>query len=181
MPSSEACILGIDTALRRTGYGVIRGGGGRWTAVEHGVIRNPKERPKGESLRHLAASIAELLRRHAPSAVAVEGIFHCRNARTALTLGEARGAVLLTCAAAGTDVFEYSPREVKRAVTGRGQAQKAQVVRMVAAMLGLPPALPEDAADGLALALCHAHSIPIRSLFPAPPRGRYGTATEAPT
>jgi len=164
VPGAHLCILGVDTALRKTGYGVIRGAGGSWRADDHGVICNPSGRPVAEALRHLHDEIAALLRRYRPRAVAVEGIFHFRNARAALALGQARGAVLVACAEAKVEVYEYAPREVKRSATGYGQAEKPQVARMVAAMLGLEEPPPADAADALALALCHANAGTARAL-----------------
>ncbi len=128
------------------------------------MIRNPATRPKAESLAHLHAAMTELLQRCRPTSVAIEGIFYCRNARTAMVLGEARDVVLLACAQAGVPVFEYSPREVKRAATGRGQAEKSQVAKMVAAILGLSSPPPADAADALAIALCHAQAATARAL-----------------
>jgi crossover junction endodeoxyribonuclease RuvC len=99
-----------------------------------------------------------MVARTRPDCAAVEGVFHCRNARTALVLGQARGVVMLTCAAAGLPVYEYAPRRVKQAVVGTGTAPKEQLSRMIAALLGLPEPPQEDAADALALAVCHVHS-----------------------
>ncbi|MCX7819529.1 MAG: crossover junction endodeoxyribonuclease RuvC [Kiritimatiellae bacterium] len=162
--ADSAGILGLDTALRCSGYAVIRRAGAGWEAVELGRIHNPAGRPVAIALLHLHAELSDLLRRHAPAAVAIEGVFHARNARTLLALGQARGAVLVACAAAGIPVFEYSPREVKRGVTGHGQADKSQVARMVQAMLGLPAPPPPDEADAAAIALCHAHATGARAL-----------------
>ncbi len=162
--ADSAAILGLDTALRCSGYAVIRRSGGGWTVDDLGRIRNPAARPVAAALLHLHEAVSDLLRRHVPAAVAIEGVFHARNARTALALGQARGAVLVACAAARVPVYEYSPREVKRGVTGRGQADKSQVARMVQAILGLPEPPPSDAADAIAIALCHAHASPARAL-----------------
>lgn len=162
--ADSAPILGLDTALRCSGYAVIRQTHGGWAVDDLGRIRNPAARPIAAALLHLHEAVAELLRRHTPAAVAIEGVFHARNARTALALGQARGAVLVACAAAGVPVYEYSPRVVKRGVTGRGQADKSQVARMVQAILGLPAPPPSDAADAIAIAVCHAHASPARAL-----------------
>lgn len=151
-------ILGIDAALRVTGVAALEAAGGACRAVEFGVISNPASRPVADCLVHLRRELAAWIERTRPSAAALEGAFFCRNVRTAITLGAARGAVLIACAEAGVPVYEYAPREVKRAVTGRGGAEKEQVGRMMVAMLGLAGPLPEDAADALALAVCHANA-----------------------
>jgi crossover junction endodeoxyribonuclease RuvC len=95
---------------------------------------------------------------YAPDAAAVEGIFYCRNVKTAVLLGEARGVVVSVCARAGLPVFEYSPRRVKQALVGRGEAAKEQVASMVVRLLGLKEIPQEDSADALAIAICHAHA-----------------------
>jgi crossover junction endodeoxyribonuclease RuvC len=100
----------------------------------------------------------DLLARTAPQAAAIEGIFYCKNVRTAVVLGEARGVVIAACAAAGVPVFEYEPRRMKQAIVGFGGATKEQVARMVVRLLGLRKEPPGDAADGLGLAICHLHS-----------------------
>ena len=164
MPRNPVRILGIDAALRVTGLGAVESSGGACRAVEFGLVSNPASRPVSECLVRLRTGIAECIDRVRPAAVALEGIFYCRNVRTAITLGAARGAVLIACAEAGLPVYEYAPRDVKRAVTGRGGAEKAQVAHMIAAILGLERPPPEDAADALALAVCHAHAATTRAL-----------------
>jgi crossover junction endodeoxyribonuclease RuvC len=153
-----ARILGIDTSLRSTGVGVVAEEGSRHRAVFLGTIRNPATRPLSACLAHLHAEIGRLLVETQPDAVAIEAIFFCRNVRTALLLGQARGAVIAACAAAGCPVHEYEPRRVKLAVAAHGNASKEQIQKMVATLLGLPEEPPEDAADALALALCHLHN-----------------------
>jgi crossover junction endodeoxyribonuclease RuvC len=164
VPRETQRILGIDTALRVTGLGAVEASGGACTAIEYGVVVNPPKRPVADCLVHLRREIAAAITRVKPSVVAIEGVFYCRNVRTAIALGAARGAALIACAEAELPVFEYSPREVKQSITGRGGAEKEQVGRMVAAMLGLPAPAPEDAADALALAICHAHRATSRAL-----------------
>lgn len=150
-------VLGIDTSLRASGFGVVQTRQGRTVAREHGCIRTPRSRPHSECLRRLQTELAEILRRHQPDAAAIEGIFYCKNARTALVLGEARGVAIAACAAADVPVFEYPPRRVKQAVVGFGGAGKEQVRKMVMSILGLAEEPQEDAGDALAIAICHLH------------------------
>lgn len=151
-------VLGIDASLRSTGVGVVESRGAGVRAVEWGLIRNPPARPHSACLRQVVSDLNELLARCRPEAAAIEGGFYFKNARTALVLGEVRGVVIAACAAEGVPVFEYSPRHVKQALTGAGGAQKGQVAKMVSSMLGLSERPPEDAADALAIAICHLHS-----------------------
>ncbi len=160
-------ILGVDTSLRSTGLGLIETRGSRLTLVEQAVVRHPAAWPLSRCLASLYGAVADMLARRRPGAAALEGVFFCKNVRTAVVLGEARGAVIAACARAAVPVFEHSPRRVKQAVSGSGAAGKGQVGRMVAAMLGLASAPPEDAADALAIAICHAHA------------GRYATLSDA--
>jgi crossover junction endodeoxyribonuclease RuvC len=150
-------LLGIDTALRSTGYGIIEARGNSLTAVAYGCIRIPADRPLSACLAALHAGIDDLIARHAPAAAVLEGVFFCKNVRTAVVLGEARGAVISACAARNVPVFEYSPRRVKQAVVGHGDADKSQVRRMIMSLLGLRDEPQEDAGDALAVALCHYH------------------------
>ena len=148
--------MGIDTSLRCTGYGVVETAGTRMKAVAFGVIKNPASRSLTGCLRSLDQGLREVIEKTRPEAVAIEGIFFCKNARTALILGQARGVALLTCTAAGLPIFEHEPRRVKQAVVGNGAADKQQVALMVTRLLGLT-VTPEqdDATDALALAICH--------------------------
>ncbi len=151
-------IMGVDTALRSTGVGLIEAQGQTLQALEYGCITTSKKDPLSVCLENLAVSLRDLLLKYEPSVVAIEGIFHCRNVKTAIMLGEARGAVIVTCAEAGLKVFEYAPRRVKQAVSGSGAASKEQVGRMVQNMLGLSAVPQEDAGDALAIAICHHHA-----------------------
>ena len=148
-------VLGIDTALRSTGVGVVESQAGRLRVVECGRIHTPARRPLSECLRRLQGGLDEILGRAGPEAVAIEGIFFCKNVRTAVVLGEARGAAIAACARAGLPIFEYSPRRIKQAVVGFGGADKRQVRRMVMTLLGLTEEPQEDAGDALAIAICH--------------------------
>jgi crossover junction endodeoxyribonuclease RuvC len=160
-------IMGVDTSLRSTGLGLIQVRGSRLEVVEQALVKNPATWSLSRCLMHLHAAVGEILERGKPGAVAIEGIFFCKNVRTAVILGEARGVVIAACAAVGVPVYEYSPRRVKQAVVGFGGAGKDQVIRMVTALLGLCEAPSEDAADALAIAICHAHA------------GKYGVLTGA--
>lgn len=152
-------MLGVDPGTAVLGYGVVTTSvatATRITLVECGVIRTRADQSLAVRLAVIFDGITELLERHRPDAIAVEGLFHGRNARSALVLGHARGVVLLAATRAGLAVAEISPAEVKRAVTGTGAATKPQVGAMVMRLLRLAAApMPADAADGVAIALTH--------------------------
>ena len=158
-------VLGIDPGLSRCGYGCVESGGrggGRVTAV--GVLTTPPSDPLPDRLAVLDRDFRTLLAEVRPDAVAVERLFFQVNARTAMAVGQASGLVLAAAAQAGCTVAQYTPNEVKQAVAGYGAAPKEQVQRMVQALLGLAePPRPADAADALALALCHLASAPLRA------------------
>ncbi|HMP73559.1 MAG TPA: crossover junction endodeoxyribonuclease RuvC [Kiritimatiellia bacterium] len=150
-------VLGVDTALRCTGFGVVEGVGSSLRAIRCGLIKTPQARPHTECLMRLARGIRQLIEENRPDVCAIEGIFYCKNVRTAMALGQARGVVLAVCAEAGVPVFEHAPRRVKQAVVGSGSAHKEQVGSMVVRLLNLPSAPSEDETDALALAICHLH------------------------
>lgn len=127
-------------------------------SVEHGALKSPKKAPLSECLARLDRGIREILERTSPDAASIEGIFFCRNVKTAVRLGEARGVAIAACAASGVPLYEYAPRRVKQAVVGYGGADKEQVRRMVMSLLGLDTEPQEDAGDALALAICHLNS-----------------------
>ncbi len=150
-------ILGIDPGTLVCGYGVVDLDGSDMKVVDFGVVRSPR-RPLHERLHIIHQGLVSVIARHAPDVVAVEGVFHGINPRTALKIGEGRGVALLAAAAAGLEVAEYAPASVKKAVVGTGRAQKSQVQQMVRVILALPDIpQPEDAADALAVAICHCH------------------------
>jgi len=157
-------VLGIDPGLTRCGYGaVVQRAGGRTEAVAAGVLATPAAAPLAERLAELQAGLRRLMGELRPDAVAVERVFFTANARTAMGVGQASGLALAEAAAAGCEVAQYTPNEVKVAVAGAGEAPKEQVTRMVQSLLGLPaPPRPADAADALALALCHLASARLR-------------------
>ena len=151
-------VLGIDASLRSTGFGIVAQLSSSFRSLEFGLIRNAASRSHSQCLGAILAKITGLLDAYQPEAVALEGGFYFKNARTALVLGEVRGAVIAACAVRGVPIFEYAPLRVKQSLTGTGTASKEQIGRMVVAILGLPEPPPEDAADALAIALCHLHS-----------------------
>jgi crossover junction endodeoxyribonuclease RuvC len=150
-------ILGIDCGSARTGYGVIESDGRDHRMLVSGVICTNTRWPFERRLLEIAGELRRLMRDYRPDFAAVEEVFHAVNTRTALKLAHVRGAVLLAIAEAGVELAEYSPLEVKINVVGYGRAEKSQVQLMVQSILGLPQAVAsEDAADALAVALCHA-------------------------
>lgn len=151
-------ILGIDPSLRSTGYAVIDAGDNQCTALAYGEIRNPADLLPSRCLVRIGDEIAKLIQQHEPDIMAIEGLVYVQNTRIAFTLGQVRGVIIATAAARGLKIYEYAPRKVKQAVTGLGGAGKVQVAHMVKAQLGLREMPGPDAADALALAICHAHS-----------------------
>jgi crossover junction endodeoxyribonuclease RuvC len=150
-------VLGLDPGTAITGYGVVEQperGGSR--LVECGVVRTARSSALEQRLAQIFDAVTDLIARHRPDAVAVENVFVAKNPRSALVLGHARGAVLLAAAKAGLPVTEYAPAMVKKTVVGAGAASKLQVQRMIASLLHLKTApSPDDAADGVAVALTH--------------------------
>lgn len=151
-------VLGIDTSLRSSGYGVLAVEGSRMRAVEYGAIRNAPKLPLSACLKAIHAKVAELIATHRPDVLAIESVIYGKNAGTMLVLGEARGAVITAAADADVPVYEYEPRRMKKAVCGNGLAEKEQIQRMIRTLLALPELPQNDAADALGLAICHVHS-----------------------
>ena len=161
-------VLGVDPGLSRCGYGAVEAAGGTTRAVAAGVLSTPPADPVPIRLAALQADISALIGELRPDVVAVERLFFQVNARTAMSVGQASGVVLAAAAGAGCEVAQYTPNEVKQAVAGYGGAPKEQVQRMVQSLLGLPEKpKPPDAADALALALCHLASAPFRTRLAA--------------
>jgi crossover junction endodeoxyribonuclease RuvC len=154
-------VLGIDPGLTVTGYGLVEGSPTP-VAIAAGVVRTSPDQPLGSRLAALHRDLVALLDEYRPQAVALETVFTNRNLNTAISVGRASGVAILAAAQAGIEVSEYAPTAVKAAVTGDGQAGKAAVAAMVARLLNLSrPPTPADAADGLAVALCHLRSAPL--------------------
>ena len=151
-------ILGVDTAVHCTGVGVIDTAGQQARAVDYGCIRNPTGRTLSLSLQHLFTDIRNWVERTQPDEIAIEGVFFCRNVKTAISLGHARGAVISACGGIAAPIHEYSPRRIKQAVCGFGGAEKEQIKRMIMQLLALAEPPSADAADALAIAVCHWHA-----------------------
>lgn len=150
-------ILGLDPGLGTTGWGLIRAEGNRLSHLANGQLRTDAQAPLPRRLAHLDAMLVALIAEHAPDAAAVEEVFVNANPQSTLKLGQARGVVLCAAARGGIDVGEYAARLVKKAVVGVGNAEKAQVHAMVARLLPGARIAGADAADALAVAICHAH------------------------
>ena len=151
-------ILGVDPSLRSTGFGVIETRGAENTGVCHGHIKNPPTLLPSRCLVRIHEAISKLIEEHRPEVVAVEGLVYVQNTRIGFTLGQVRGVIIAAAAARDLPVYEYAPRKVKQSVTGLGGAGKNQVAHMIKVTLGLREVPDPDAADALAIALCHAHS-----------------------
>jgi crossover junction endodeoxyribonuclease RuvC len=172
-------VFGIDPGTTRTGYGCVESDGSRHRLVTCGALAPPAGASFPEKLRAIHHGLAQHLRETCPDIVAVENVFHAANARSALLLGQARGVALLAAVETGAPIVEYTPAEVKRAVVGYGRADKAQVQQMIKLLLGLDevPA-PHDAADALAIAICHVHHLgPIARAAASGAAGRAGRGT----
>jgi crossover junction endodeoxyribonuclease RuvC len=151
-------VLGVDPGTLHTGWGVVRRAGPRLIGIDAGVIHTRRDAPLPERLLAIHDGLTEVIARHAPTCMAVEDVFS-KHARSALTLGHARGVVLLVGARASLEVSAYSPALVKRSVAGNGQAPKEQLARIVGAMLGWTQLPSADATDALAIAITHAHAL----------------------
>jgi crossover junction endodeoxyribonuclease RuvC len=159
-------VLGIDPGTATTGYGLVREQDQELHLKGYGVIITPAKQQLHQRLQTIYSDLTALIQEHQPEVAAVEELFFSRNARTALSVGHARGVVLLALAHAGLPVFEYKPLEIKQAVAGYGGADKRQVQEMVRMLLSLDHVpQPDDAADGVAVAVCHIHSARMASLL----------------
>lgn len=153
-------ILGIDPGSGSTGYGIIETDGIKHAPVLFGAIKTPSRKPFHERLLKIYTDLSDILAREKAEVMAIEEVFYAANVQSALRLGHARGVALLVAAQNGMPVCEYSPLEIKSAVVGFGRAEKAQIQMMVRLLLNLPELpSPDDAADALAVAICHAHRI----------------------
>jgi crossover junction endodeoxyribonuclease RuvC len=158
-------ILGLDPGTATTGYGIVEKQGNKITWVEHGVIQTDKDSEMPDRLLVIYTQLNRLLDVHEPDVIAMEKLFFGNNVTTALLVGRSVGVMQLTAAQRGIPLFEYRPVEVKVAIAGYGGAEKKQVQYMVQQFLGLEKMpKPDDAADALALAICHAHSAPFAAL-----------------
>ena len=159
-------VLGLDPGTATTGFGLVEESDNSLKAVEYGVILTPANLPMPQRLRLIFLRVSELLERFRPQAISVEKLFFNRNVTTALSVGQARGVALLAAANTDLPVFEYTPLEVKQAISGFGRASKDQVQQMVRLILQLEQIpKPDDAADALAIAICHIQSAQMRALL----------------
>ncbi len=161
-------VLGIDPGTALCGYGLVRAEGDDMSLVAYGAVSTPAKLPLAERLLQIHTELAALIAEHHPEAAAVEKLFFSKNTRTALAVGHARGVVLLSAAEAMLPVYEYTPNEVKQAISGYGGADKNQMQQMVRMLLHLnfvPE--PDDAADAVAIAICHIQSSHLRELIQA--------------
>jgi crossover junction endodeoxyribonuclease RuvC len=158
-------VFGIDPGSDRTGYGCVETDGSRHRLMTCGAISAPASATFPEKLLVIHSRLTALLAECRPDCVAIENLFHAANVRSALKLGHARGVAMLAAVEAGVNVAEYTPAEIKRAVVGYGRAEKSQVQQMIKLLLGLSDApSPHDAADALAVAICHAHAHPLSAI-----------------
>lgn len=151
-------ILGIDPGMAITGYGVIESGNNTLKVIDYGVITTPSTLETPKRLVTIYEGMHDLIARYEPAEVAIEELFFNKNVKTALTVGHARGVAVLAAAKTGLDLYEYTPLQVKQSVVGYGRAEKSQVQQMVKLLLKLEDIpKPDDAADALAVAICHSH------------------------
>ena len=150
-------ILGVDPGSSATGYGIVKKNGARSVHVASGVIRAPSRHTLPQRLLKIHDGLAEVVRAHNPAVMVVESLFHGNNSQSFMKLSQVRGVVLLLGEIYSMDIFEYAPREIKKGVTGYGNAEKEQVLFMVAKLLGLPALKSPDEADALAAAIYHSH------------------------
>jgi crossover junction endodeoxyribonuclease RuvC len=159
-------VLGVDPGASATGYGIVARRDGALRAIEYGSVTTSPSDPFASRLQQIYCRLTELIRRHQPDLAAVETLVYAKNAQSAFKLGQVRGVALLAAVEGGLQVAEYTPLQVKSAVTGYGAAGKTQVQRMVQSLLGLrEPPRSLDAADALAVAICHHHSAALRHLL----------------
>ena len=157
-------ILGIDPGFAIVGCGIVDYAGNKFTVIDHMAVITKADLPLEQRLKIIYEGVSDIIARYKPDAVAIEELFFNTNITTAIAVGQARGVILLAAVNCGVEVFEYTPLQVKQAVVGYGRAEKGQVQQMVKMILNLKEIpKPDDVADGLALAICHAHSYRMNS------------------
>lgn len=158
----ETVVLGIDPGIAITGFGIVEICGNKITFVDCGQIKTSKAIPQAQRLALIAKSIGELIEKYQPTVVGIESLFFARNVSTAMTVSEARGTILSTLAGYPLQIVEYTPLQVKQSLTGQGNADKQQVLKMIKAILHLETIPgPDDISDALAIAVCAAFSQPV--------------------
>jgi crossover junction endodeoxyribonuclease RuvC len=169
-------VLGLDPGTRHFGWGVVRKTGTRISHVAHGVFDVERKGTLGARLVAIESELMAVIEQHSPMQASIESLFFAKDAQAAAKLGHARGVALLVCSRAGLESFEYAPARVKRTVTGRGLAEKAQVAQMIRIVLGLPQVPRPDAADALAIAVTHLQG----SRLPVNPSPKTGNTAGGP-
>lgn len=151
-------IIGIDPGYAILGYGIIEMTGNKFSVIEYGAITTDAKMEMPERLKHIYASLMEVIARHNPETASIEELFFNNNAKTALMVGQARGVAILACINSGLEIGEYTPLQIKQALVGYGRAEKKQIQSMVKTILNLEQVpKPDDTADALAAAICHGH------------------------
>jgi crossover junction endodeoxyribonuclease RuvC len=159
-------VLGIDPSVKSTGFGILEYENNNYSVLHYGCIKPLRSLPFHDKLNEIRGGIEDLIKTHGPDDVAIENPFYAQNIKTAITLGQVRGATLVAIASQKKPLFEYSPLEVKKAVTGYGQADKNQMITMIKAILEIQDdQLETDAADALAVALCHINTRSFQSQY----------------
>jgi crossover junction endodeoxyribonuclease RuvC len=159
-------ILGIDPGTATTGFGVIDFTKNKITSIGYGCILTDPKRSDSQRLVDIYEQLTLLIKKYKPDAISVETLFFCKNQKTVMTVSQSRGVILLTSHLSKTPIFEYTPLQVKMAVTGYGKAEKKQVQKMIKTILGLDEVpRPDDVADALSVAICHANCIPLKNLL----------------
>jgi crossover junction endodeoxyribonuclease RuvC len=159
-------IFGIDPGIAIVGYGIIEYQGNKFNVIDYGAILTGPEHPFPKRLKMVYDELNELLLKYKPDAIAIEELFFNKNAKTAIKVGQARGVQILAAMNNGIDIYEYTPLQVKQGVVGYGRAEKKQIQEMVKLLLNLKKVpKPDDVADALAVAICHAHSGNFREMF----------------
>lgn len=159
-------ILGIDPGLALLGWGVVEANGGRLKLLDYGVVETRAGTPQAQRLRAIQLGVRDIINIYKPDDIAFEELFFARNVTTALSVGAARGAAIIAAAEYTENLYEYTPMQIKQAVTGWGKADKHQVQQMVKLLLNMKEIpKPDDAADGIAAAITHAHSLHAKEMF----------------
>jgi len=157
--NGASTILGVDPGYAILGWGIIEYRASRHRLIDYGTVETDKDMPQPQRLKEIFNGLGEIIKTYRPDVCAVEELYFNSNQKTAIKVGEARGAAILACAQAGLPVYEYTPLQIKQALTGYGRADKHQIQEMVRQILGMERApRPDDAADAVAAAICHANS-----------------------
>lgn len=169
MAPKRKIVLGVDTSLRSTGWGVVEAAGSSMRALGYGTIKNKQSLPHSQCFLNIRNEIERRCRELNPQVAAIEGVFFAKNLKTTLILGESRGVIVSTCAAEGLPVYEYSPRKIKQSLVGSGSVAKSQVGAMVTRILSIKEDIGDDESDALAIAICHLHrNSTVTGLAPEP-------------